>query len=56
MAYMIQKKNKGISNIDESCENDVDYVIITEGDLKNLFDKIYNIALEIYEKNNDNSV
>ena len=51
-----KKKNKGISNIDESCENDVDYVIITEGDLKDLFEKIYKIAFEIYEKSNDNSV
>lgn len=49
-----KKKNNGISNIDETCT--VDYIIITEGDLGNLFDKMYNIATDIYEKSTNNSI
>jgi hypothetical protein len=49
-----KKKNNGISNIDETC--DVDYIIITEGDLRSLFDKMYNIATDIYEKSINNSI
>ena len=49
-----KKKNNGISNIDETCN--ADYIIITEGDLQNLFDKLYNIATEIYEKSINNSI
>ena len=49
-----KKKNNGISNIDETC--DVDYIIITEGELRNLFDKLYNIATDIYEKSTNNSI
>lgn len=48
-----KKNNKGISNT-ETC--DVDYIIITEGELTTLFETIYNIALDIYEKSNDYSI
>lgn len=48
-----KKNNNGISNT-ENC--DVDYIIITEGDLKELFTEIYNIAINIYEKSINNSI
>ena len=48
-----KKNNNGISNT-ETC--DVDYIIITEGELTTLFETIYNIALDIYEKSNDYSI
>lgn len=46
-----KKPNKGITNI-ENCN--ADYVIDTSGELIDLFDKIYDIAINIY--NNEKSV
>jgi hypothetical protein len=42
-----KKSKKGITNID-SC--DADYVIDTSGELIDLFDSIYEIAIDIFEK------
>ena len=47
-----KKSDAGITNTENS---DVDFIINTEGQLNDLFDKIYNIAEEIYEKSRQNS-
>lgn len=50
-----KKSNKGITNI-ENCN--ADYIIDTSGELIDLFDKIYDIAINIYnnEKSANNSI
>lgn len=42
-----RKSNAGISNTEDS---DTDFIINTEGKLINMFDSIYNLAKEIYER------
>lgn len=45
-----RKSDKGIRNIGFKDYKNLDYTVVTEGKLIDLFDTIYNISKEIYEK------
>ena len=45
-----RKSDKGIRNITYKEYQNMDYTVVTEGKLIDLFDTIYNISKEIYEK------
>lgn len=49
-----RKSDKGIRNIDSEDYRNLDYTIVTEGKLIDLFDSIYNISKEIYDKSRQN--